>query len=127
MVRTTRQQIKYGADWIKIYATGGTVTITGTDEMAARVVSENLADVLALPTLEAAYLRLVSQWNDPLGIVPGTDEPATPLSSPPDALQAMANHQDARAHGHAARGRLRGQPHLAGGGLGKRAAGWHRA
>jgi asparagine synthase (glutamine-hydrolysing) len=48
-----------------------------------------LADVLALPTLEAAYLRLVSQWNDPLGIVPGTDEPATLLSAPVEALQTL--------------------------------------
>jgi asparagine synthase (glutamine-hydrolysing) len=48
-----------------------------------------LAEVLATPTLEAAYLRLLSQWNDPLGIVTGTDEPATILSSPSPELQAL--------------------------------------
>ena len=48
-----------------------------------------LADVLALPSLEAAYLWLVSHWHDPLCIVPGTNEPATVLSSPPEALQAL--------------------------------------
>jgi asparagine synthase (glutamine-hydrolysing) len=48
-----------------------------------------LAEVLATTTLESTYLRLVSQWNDPLAIVPGTDEPSTILSAPSGPLQAL--------------------------------------
>ncbi len=68
MVRTTRQQVKYGADWIKIHATGsvpnreGELTVWTLDELRAVV---DTAHDLETPTIahcrNAASTRLAAQ------------------------------------------------------------------
>ena len=68
MVRTTRQQVKYGADWIKIHATGsvpnrgGELTVWSLDELRAVV---DTAHDLDTPTIahcrNAKATRLAAQ------------------------------------------------------------------
>ncbi len=49
-----------------------------------------LAKVLTAADLDAFYLRLVSQWDDPAALVPGAAEPPTPLDDP--SLRAVVPH-----------------------------------
>lgn len=49
-----------------------------------------LAGVIGMASLDEVYMRLISQWPTPGAVVPGSREPATPLSTAADALSEFS-------------------------------------
>ncbi len=49
-----------------------------------------LAGVIGLASLDDVYMRLISQWQAPAEVVPGTREPPTPLNTAGEALREFS-------------------------------------